>query len=80
MVNKFIYLSGLPPGKQTLTYDQFNEMLKAKDPQPMVLFPGLKPEKQGKTYDELFDQAVSCVKELWNEVYDKNAKPQANDS
>jgi monoamine oxidase len=80
MRNKFIYLSGLPTGKQTLTYDQFNEMLKAKDPQLMALFPNLKDEERGKTCDELFDHAVSPVKELWNKVYDENAKPQGSDS
>jgi monoamine oxidase len=76
MKNKFIYLSGMPEGKKTMNYDKFEEKLRSKDSDLMALFPGLTEDEQGKTCDELFNAAVKHVKELWNKIYDENAKPQ----
>lgn len=48
MENKFIYLSSL--GK-TVTYDEFDKMLKQPDPELMKVFPNLKSNEKGKTCD-----------------------------
>jgi monoamine oxidase len=79
MENKFIYLSGLPDKDRTLTYADFNKRLRDKDSDLMALFPGLTEEERGKTCDELFDAAVRQVKELWNKIYDENAKSPPKD-
>lgn len=81
MENKFIYLSGMPQGKRTMVYHDFDTKLKQQsDPDLMALFPGLKPEEKGKNCDDLFDAAVEPVKELWSKVYQENLKPQSSDS
>ena len=59
MANKFIYISGYDKG--TLVYDDFNTLLKQKDPELLALFPHLKPTEQGHTCDQLFGQAVQPV-------------------
>ncbi|KAE9392621.1 FAD/NAD(P)-binding domain-containing protein [Gymnopus androsaceus JB14] len=71
MENKFIYLRGL--GK-TLTYAQFNQMLKSRDPTLLALFPGLREEEKGKTCDDLWDEAVAPVYELFAKYYQDNPK------
>jgi monoamine oxidase len=67
--NKFIFLENYG---STLTYDKFNELLKAKDPKLLALFPGLADKEQGKTCDELFDEAVQQVKDDFEVVYKDN--------
>jgi monoamine oxidase len=64
--NKFIFLEGYG---STLTYDKFNELLKAKDAKLLELFPGLAEGEKGKTCDELFDAAVQPVKDYFMKVY-----------
>lgn len=49
MENKFIYLSGMPQGKMTMVYHDFDTKLKQQsDPDLMALFPGLKLEERVK--------------------------------
>jgi len=72
MKNKFIYLSALPEGKRTLTYDDFNNRLSSQDPELLALFPSLKPDERGKTVDQLFDAAVQPVKDLWLSTFKAN--------
>jgi monoamine oxidase len=70
--NKIIYLSTYG---QTLTYDQFNTLLKSEDPGLLACFPGLLPQEKGQTIDELWDAAITPVVETFNAVYqgDPNA-------
>jgi monoamine oxidase len=72
MKNKFIYLSGLPEGERTMTYDVFNQKLSDEDEDLLLLFPDLQDSERGKTCDQLFDAAVKEVKDLWIETYEKN--------
>ncbi|KAI8624238.1 hypothetical protein F5Y19DRAFT_324770 [Xylariaceae sp. FL1651] len=67
MENKFIYVSGY--GK-TLTYKEFDQLLKAKDPSLLKLFPGLHDTEKGKTCDELFTAAVEPVVNAFWRAYD----------
>ncbi|KAH7096619.1 hypothetical protein BKA62DRAFT_775029 [Auriculariales sp. MPI-PUGE-AT-0066] len=69
MANKFIYLSGLPEGQRTLSYNEFDQKLRDKDHELLALFPDLLDEERGKTCDELFDAAVQPVKDLWVRTY-----------
>lgn len=64
--NKIIYLSGY--GK-TITYDEFNVLLKNKDPKLLQLFPNLKDNEKGKTIDELWGEAVQVVYDEFYKVY-----------
>jgi len=69
MKNKFIYLSGLPEGKRTMTYDEFDAKLRNKDEEILALFPHLRPEEKGLTVDQLFEDAVKVVKDDWLATY-----------
>lgn len=71
MKNKFIRLEGL--GK-TMTYDEFNKMLKDKDPKILALFPGLKEEEKGKTPDDMYNDAVQPVTDELTKTYDAAIK------
>lgn len=64
--NKFIFLEGYG---SKLTYGRFNELLKAKDTKLLGLFPGLAEHEKGMTCDELFDEAVKPVTNLFTDVY-----------
>ncbi|USP81354.1 uncharacterized protein yc1106_08628 [Curvularia clavata] len=77
MKNKFIHLTGMPPGRQTLRYTEFDKLLQEENEDLMKLFPDLTDRERGKTCDQLFDSAVEPVKELWNETYDKYKNLQA---
>jgi monoamine oxidase len=73
MENKFIYLSGMPEGKRTMTYKAFENMLvEATDKDFLSLFPNLRETERGKTCDQLFDDAVKRVKVLWLDTYKKH--------
>lgn len=69
---------------KTLTYEQFNKLLKDRDPNLLKLFPGLKDQEKGHTCDELFTHAVKpVVKAFWaaydGEVTDEpSAREQVN--
>ncbi|KAM0228293.1 hypothetical protein ACHAPO_010837 [Fusarium lateritium] len=66
MENKFIYVSGY---EKTLTYPEFNDLLKNKDPKLLSLFPGLRKSEMGKTCDELFTDAVEPVVDAFWKAY-----------
>ena len=79
MRNKFIYLSGL--GK-TVTYDEFDKMLKKldpPDPELMKVFPNLTSNEKGKTCDELFEEAVQPVVDDFWKAYDEWLGAPASD-
>ncbi|KAJ8480759.1 hypothetical protein ONZ45_g15545 [Pleurotus djamor] len=81
MENKVIYLSGMPAGKRTMSYADFDKKLIAKDPELLALFPNLRENEKGQTVDDLFDTAVEPVKKLWQDVYLANGgtdKPPYN--
>ncbi|KAF4426507.1 putative L-amino-acid oxidase YobN [Fusarium austroafricanum] len=67
VLNKFIYISGYG---ETLTYDQFNDLLQKKDAKLLSLFPGLRDCEKGKTCDKLFTDAVAPVVEAFWKAYD----------
>lgn len=67
MLNKYIYISGLG---RTITYDEFDDMLKTKDQELLKLFPGLREDEKEKTCDMLFTDAVVPVKkDFWDAYY-----------
>lgn len=69
MKNKFIYLSDYRGGS-TLTYHDFDELLKKSDPTLLAVFPGLKANERGKTCDDLFFEAVAPVVKDFKTAYD----------
>ncbi|HEY1398512.1 NAD(P)/FAD-dependent oxidoreductase [Roseateles sp.] len=64
--NKLIYLSTYG---RTLTYDEFNRLLVARDPGLLACFPKLREEEKGKTIDTLWDAAVQPVVAAFESVY-----------
>jgi monoamine oxidase len=64
MANKFIYLAGYRGGT-TLTYDDFNEKLRQRDPDLLSLFQNLHNNEKGQTVDDLFFAAVEPVVQLF---------------
>lgn len=67
--NKIIYLSGYG---SSLTYNDFNELLKKRDPKLLSLFPNLKENEKGKTIDELWNEAVQVVYKEFDKIYIPN--------
>ena len=77
MKNKFIYLSGL--GK-TVTYDEFDKMLKQPDSELTKVFPNLKSNEKGKTCDKLFEEATEpVVIDFWKAYGEWRGAPASND-
>ncbi|CAG9955630.1 unnamed protein product [Clonostachys rosea f. rosea IK726] len=68
MANKFIYLAGYRGGT-TLTYYDFNEKLRQRDPDLLSLFPNLHNNEKGQTVDGLFFAAVELVGQLFQKYY-----------
>jgi monoamine oxidase len=64
--NKLIYLSTYG---ETLTYSQFDTLLKNRDEKLLKCFPGLLEEEKGKTIDELWDVAIKPVVDMFMEIY-----------
>jgi monoamine oxidase len=64
--NKLIYLSTYG---ETITYDEFNTLLKAQDARLLACFPNLHPQEKGKTIDELWDEAIRPVEDLFSQYY-----------
>jgi monoamine oxidase len=69
--NKVIHLSTY--GK-TITYDEFNQLLIAKDPGLLKCFPNLRDAEKGKTIDMLWDEAITPVVTAFESVYQGDPK------
>lgn len=67
--NKIIYISTY--GK-TITYDEFNKLLIAKDTKLLKSFPNLKKDEKGKTIDQLWNEAVVPVTKCFEAIYKNN--------
>lgn len=66
--NKIIYLSTY--GK-TITYSEFNDLLRKKDPGLLRCFPNLHDDEKGKTIDELWAEAVRPVNTEFGAIWQK---------
>jgi monoamine oxidase len=64
--NRLIYLSGL---ERTITYDQFEDLLRRKNDELLQLFKGLTEDEKGKTTDDLWIAAITPVETDWKEAY-----------
>lgn len=73
MKNKFIYISGYG---RTMTYDEFDQLLRKGDEDLLKLFPGLKEHEKKKTCDDLFTRAVKPVVDDFWHAYDKTAQTE----
>jgi len=77
MLNKYIYISGLG---RSISYSEFDAMLKRSDKELLALFPGLKQDEKGKTCDMLFNNAVERVKvDFWKAYYGGDSDVKVED-
>ena len=63
--NKLIYISTFG---RTVTYDEFNQMLRTQNATLLLSFPGLTTLERGKTVDQLWDDSLVPVQTLFDSV------------